>query len=100
MRPHSSLKNATPVSLDALKEHSLMPDKWVALLEQAAATLKNGLSKIKPVLQNDGYPMLVVIADKQIPRDALDPQKIKRISGYFSALLNYSIVFHIFHFFS
>lgn len=37
MRPHSSLKNATPVSLDALKEHSLMPDKWVALLEQAAA---------------------------------------------------------------
>jgi transposase-like protein len=37
MRPHSSLENATPVSLDALKEHSLMPDKWVALLEQAAA---------------------------------------------------------------
>lgn len=37
MRPHSSLKNATPVSLDVLKEHSLMPDKWVALIEQAAA---------------------------------------------------------------
>lgn len=37
MRPHSSLKNTTPVSLDALKDHSLMPDKWVALIEQAAA---------------------------------------------------------------
>lgn len=37
MRPHSSLGNATPVSLDALKEHSLMPDKWVALIKQAAA---------------------------------------------------------------
>lgn len=37
MRPHSSLKNATPVSLDALKKQSLMPDKWVALIEQVAA---------------------------------------------------------------
>lgn len=37
MRPHSTLKNATPVSLDALIGHSLMPDKWVALIEQAAA---------------------------------------------------------------
>jgi len=37
MRPHSSLENATPVSLDALKGHSLLPDKWVALIEQAAA---------------------------------------------------------------
>jgi transposase-like protein len=37
MRPHSSLKNTTPLSLDALKEHSLMPDKWVALIEQVAA---------------------------------------------------------------
>ncbi len=37
MRPHSALKNATPLSLEALKEHSLMPDKWVALIEQAAA---------------------------------------------------------------
>lgn len=37
MRPHTSLKNATPISLDALKEHSLMPDKWVALIKQAAA---------------------------------------------------------------
>jgi transposase-like protein len=37
MRPHSTLKSATPVSLDALKGYSLMPDKWVALIEQAAA---------------------------------------------------------------
>ena len=37
MRPHSYLKNATPVSLNALKKHSLMPDKWVALIEQVAA---------------------------------------------------------------
>lgn len=37
MRPHSALKSATPVPLDALKEFSLMPDKWVALIEQAAA---------------------------------------------------------------
>ena len=37
IRPHSTLKNATPVALDALNEHSLMPDKWVALIEQAAA---------------------------------------------------------------
>ena len=37
MRPHSSLNNSTPVSLDALKDHSLMPDKWVALIEKVAA---------------------------------------------------------------
>ena len=37
MRPHSSLNNSTPVSLDALKDYSLMPDKWVALIEKAAA---------------------------------------------------------------
>jgi len=37
MRPHSSLNNSTPVSLDALKDHSLMPDQWVALIEKAAA---------------------------------------------------------------
>ena len=37
MRPHSSLNNSTPVSLDVLKDHSLMPDKWVALIEKAAA---------------------------------------------------------------
>ncbi len=37
IRPHSTLKNAVPVSIDALKDHSLMPDKWVALIEQAAA---------------------------------------------------------------
>jgi len=37
MRPHSSLNTSTPVSLDALKDHSLMPDKWVALIEKAAA---------------------------------------------------------------
>ena len=37
MRPHSSLKNSTPVSLDCLRESHLMPDKWVTLIEQAAA---------------------------------------------------------------
>ncbi len=32
--------------------------------------------------------MLVVMPiSRKVPRDALDPQKIKRISGYFSALL-------------
>jgi putative transposase len=37
MRPHSALKNSTPVSLNALQNHSLMPDKWVALIEKATA---------------------------------------------------------------
>lgn len=37
MRPHSSLKKSTPVCLDALRDHSLLPDKWVALIEQVAA---------------------------------------------------------------
>ena len=37
MRPHSSLKRSTPVCLDALKDHFLLPDKWVALIEQVAA---------------------------------------------------------------
>lgn len=37
MRPHSSLKNSTPVSLDCFRESHLMPDKWVTLIEQAAA---------------------------------------------------------------
>jgi hypothetical protein len=36
MRPHSYLNQSTPVSLDALKDHSLMPDQWVALIEKAA----------------------------------------------------------------
>ena len=32
--------------------------------------------------------MLVVMPiSRKVPRDALDPQKIQRISGYFSALL-------------
>lgn len=37
MRPHSYLDQLPPVSLDVLKDHSLMPDKWVALIEKAAA---------------------------------------------------------------
>ena len=37
MRPHSALNKSTPVCLDALKDRSLMPDKWVALIEQVAA---------------------------------------------------------------
>lgn len=37
MRPHSALNKSTPVCLDALKDCSLMPDKWVALIEQVAA---------------------------------------------------------------
>ncbi|MCD6186196.1 MAG: DDE-type integrase/transposase/recombinase [Deltaproteobacteria bacterium] len=37
MRPHSALKNATPVSLDSLHDCDLMPEKWVTLIEQAAA---------------------------------------------------------------
>jgi len=37
MRPHSAVNNSTPVCLDALKERHLMPDKWVALIEQVAA---------------------------------------------------------------
>ncbi len=37
MRPHSYLDQSPPVSLDALKDHSLIPDKWVALIEKAAA---------------------------------------------------------------
>ncbi len=36
MRPHSALKKSTPVSIKALKECHLMPEKWVALIEQAA----------------------------------------------------------------
>lgn len=37
MRPHSALGNSTPVPLDILNGHLLMPDKWVALIEQVAA---------------------------------------------------------------
>jgi transposase-like protein len=37
MRPHSSRYDRPPISLTPLEEHSLMPDKWVSLLEQAAA---------------------------------------------------------------
>ncbi len=37
MRPHSSRYDRPPLSLTPLEEHSLMPDKWVSLLEQAAA---------------------------------------------------------------
>lgn len=37
MRPHSALNRSTPVYLDVLKERHLMPDKWVALIEQVAA---------------------------------------------------------------
>ena len=37
MRPHTALGNCSPVSLESLETHSLMPDKWVSLFEQAAA---------------------------------------------------------------
>jgi transposase-like protein len=37
MRPHSAHKKSTPVSLDSLKDCQLMPEKWVVLIEQAAA---------------------------------------------------------------
>lgn len=37
MRPHSALKKYTPVAIDSLKNCKLMPEKWVALIEQAAA---------------------------------------------------------------
>jgi len=37
MRPHSALKNNKPVSLDSLRNCDLMPEKWVTLIEQAAA---------------------------------------------------------------
>lgn len=37
MRPHSARENATPVSLDSLARCNLMPEKWVTLIEQAAA---------------------------------------------------------------
>jgi len=37
MRPHSALKKSNPVSIDSLKDCHLMPEKWVALIEQAAA---------------------------------------------------------------
>lgn len=37
MRPHAARKRSTPVSLDSLKECHLMPEKWVTLIEQAAA---------------------------------------------------------------
>jgi putative transposase len=36
MRPHSALKT-TPISLDSLHDSHLMPEKWVTLIEQAAA---------------------------------------------------------------
>lgn len=37
MRPHSARENATPVSLESLARCNLMPEKWVTLIEQAAA---------------------------------------------------------------
>lgn len=37
MRPHSARENTTLVSLDSLASCSLMPEKWVTLIEQAAA---------------------------------------------------------------
>jgi transposase-like protein len=37
MRPHTWRDHRPPVSLKSIEEHRLMPDKWVALLEQAAA---------------------------------------------------------------
>lgn len=37
MRPHSALKKSTPVSIEALNKCHLMPEKWVALIEQAAS---------------------------------------------------------------
>ena len=38
MRPHSALKKrSTPVNLESLRASHLMPEKWVTLIEQAAA---------------------------------------------------------------
>ncbi len=37
MRPHSSLENRPPVKLKALESTQLLPEKWVTLIEQAAA---------------------------------------------------------------
>ena len=37
MRPHSARNKSAPVSLDSLKSCRLMPEKWVTLIEQAAA---------------------------------------------------------------
>lgn len=37
MRPHSALLESSPVPLESIEECSLMPDKWVTLLQQAAA---------------------------------------------------------------
>jgi len=37
MRPHSARNKSAPVSLDALNDFHLMPEKWVSLIEQAAA---------------------------------------------------------------
>ncbi len=37
MRPHHSLGNKTPVKLKALENTSLLPEKWITLIEQAAA---------------------------------------------------------------
>ena len=37
MRPHSAFKNSTPVPLEVLQYHSLMPDQWAALIKKAAA---------------------------------------------------------------
>ncbi|VEN73276.1 hypothetical protein EPICR_140037 [Candidatus Desulfarcum epimagneticum] len=36
MRPHSSLNQSTPVSIEAIDKRSLMPDKWVPLIKAAA----------------------------------------------------------------
>jgi transposase-like protein len=36
MRPHSSLNRMTPVSLNCLLDVDLMPDKWCALIQNAA----------------------------------------------------------------
>jgi len=37
MRPHSARNRSTPLCLESLKDCKLMPEKWVALIEQAAA---------------------------------------------------------------
>ncbi len=36
MRPHTSLNKMTPVSLNCLQDIDLMPDKWCALIQNAA----------------------------------------------------------------
>jgi transposase-like protein len=36
MRPHSSLNRMAPVSLECLRDIKLMPDKWCALIQNAA----------------------------------------------------------------